>query len=64
MQGPGPEVVGLLNQLRQRTKAVRVVNGDVVRSSLENAVVLEAAEGARQDLESLRSLGMTAVIRT
>jgi hypothetical protein len=40
------------------------MDGDVVRSSLENAVVLEAAEGARQDLDSLRSLGMTAVIRT
>jgi len=54
----------LLDQLRQRTQAVRVVNGDVVRGGIEDAVILEVAEGARQDLDSLRSLGMTAVIRT
>ena len=52
--------IRLLNQLRQRPQAVRVVDGDVVRDSLENAVVLEATKGARQDLGSLRSLGMTA----
>ena len=57
MQGPGPEVVGLLNQLRQRPQAVRVVDYDVVRSGPENAVILKAAQAARQNLGGGAALG-------
>jgi len=50
-----------LDQLRQRAQAVWIVDGDVVRFGLEHPLILEAAEGARQNLRGGAALGRDEV---